>query len=220
MIRTKNLCRTYEGAGQVAALRDVSFEVDEGDCLAITGPSGCGKSTLLNILGGLDRPDSGEVYAGGVPLHSAGDRELTDYRRNKVGIIFQFFNLLPTMTLEENVELPLLLRGEPAQRSQERAREVLELVGLSKRAQHLPHQVSGGEMQRTAIARALAGSPGLILADEPTGNLDSANAQQVISVLRKIASLGSVSLIIVTHSEELAASLPDHRSMRDGQFCS
>lgn len=218
MIRAKNVCRTYDGAGGVPALRDVCLEVEEGTSLAITGPSGCGKSTLLNIFGGLDKPDSGEVWVGDLALHRADDRALTHYRRFGVGIIFQFFNLLPSMTLTENVEVPLLLRGEAAGTSRERALEMLGLVGLGGRADHFPHQVSGGEMQRTAIARALAGSPRLILADEPTGNLDTQNAEQVSETLTKISSLDGVTLIIVTHSEELASSLPVRIAMRDGQI--
>lgn len=219
MIRFANVTRRYSGnGGTVTALDNVTLEIPEGTCMAVTGPSGCGKSTLLNILGGLDKPDAGEVWVAATPLHSAGDRELTDYRRHRVGMVFQFFNLLPTMTVQENVELPLLLRGDSRGAAMERVAEMLELVGLTARARHFPHQLSGGEMQRTALARGLAGKPGLLLADEPTGNLDSANAAHVSKVLLKIASLQEVTMVIVTHSAELAGMMPRHLAMRDGKI--
>jgi putative ABC transport system ATP-binding protein len=151
-------------------------------------------------------------------LHSAGDRELTEYRRRRVGIVFQFFNLLPSMTVEENVELPLLLRGDPKEQARVRVEEMLTLVGLTARARHFPHQLSGGEMQRTALARGLAGKPGVLLADEPTGNLDSVNAAHVADALLKIASLREVTMVIVTHSAELAGMMPRHLAMRDGKI--
>lgn len=219
MIRFDGVTRKYSGSGgTVTALDSVSLEIPEGSCVAVTGPSGCGKSTLLNILGGLDRPDTGEVWVASTPLHSAGDRELTDYRRHRVGMVFQFFNLLPTMTVEENVELPLLLRGDARSAARERVAEMLELVGLDARARHFPHQLSGGEMQRVALARGLAGKPGLLLADEPTGNLDSVNAGHVSEVLLKIASLREVTMVIVTHSAELAGMMPRNLAMRDGKI--
>lgn len=197
---------------------DVSLEVPRGACLAVTGPSGCGKSTLLNILGGLDTPDTGEVWVGDTPLHSADEGTLTRYRRSQAGIVFQFFNLLPSMTVAENVELPLLLRGDPSSASRARVAEVLEIVGLTERSSHFPHQLSGGEMQRAALARALAGKPDVLLADEPTGNLDSANAARVAETLLKIASHGEVTMLIVTHSPELAAQMPGQLAMRDGKI--
>lgn len=219
MIRLKKVTRIYsQGDRPVRALDGIDLEIPDGEFAAVTGPSGCGKSTLLHLLGGLDQPDEGEIWVGDLPLHQANDRALTNYRRHHLGIVFQFFNLLPAMTVRENVELPLLLRGEPPARTRPRVAEMLDLVGLGPRTGHFPHQLSGGEMQRTAIARALAGSPRLILADEPTGNLDSANAAQVTETLLKIASQKIVTLVIVTHSEEQAALAPRHIRMLDGKI--
>ena len=220
MVRFKDVTRIYHrGDGvSVPALNGVSLEIAQGDCVALTGPSGCGKSTLLNLLGGLDRPDSGEIWVGDTALHRAGDKELTRYRRFEIGIVFQFFNLLPSMTVAENVELPLLLRGDSPRKAAARVAEMLDLVGLGPRSGHFPHQLSGGEMQRTAIARGLSGEPKLLLADEPTGNLDSENASRVAETLLKIASQKIVTLVIVTHSDDLARMAPRHLPMRDGQI--
>jgi len=219
MIHLTHLTRTFaSGSGEVRALDDVSLDIADGEFVTVTGPSGCGKSTLLNLLGGLDRPTSGEIVVDGLPLHAAGERELTAYRRRTLGIVFQFFNLLPAMTVRENVELPLLLRGDSSRKAAPRVAEMLDLVGLGGRAGHFPHQLSGGEMQRTAIARALAGGPRLLLADEPTGNLDSANADRVCETLTKIASQKIAVLVIVTHSEPVAALAPDRIHMLDGKI--
>jgi len=215
LIQACSLTRRYPNG--VAALEEVSLEVAANEFVAITGPSGCGKSTLLHLLGGLDSPDSGELTVGGLPLHSAGDKELTHFRRHVVGIVFQFFHLLPTMTALENVMLPRLLHGEPPREVRPHAASMLELVGLADRAGHFPHQLSGGQMQRTAIARALVHSPALLLADEPTGNLDSASATQVLELLRKIASEGRTTLVVVTHSAEVAAMAPRRIRMQDGR---
>lgn len=215
MVRLRDVVRCY---GSVRALDHVSLDLAPGEFVTITGPSGCGKSTMLNLLGGLDSPTSGEIEVGGLPLHSAGERELTHYRRHMLGIIFQFFNLLPAMTVRENVELPLLLRGDPAASTRPRVAEMLELVGLGHRSGHFPHQLSGGEMQRAAIARALAGSPKILLADEPTGNLDSANAERVCETLAKIASQKIAVLVIVTHSESVAGLAPRRIRMLDGRI--
>lgn len=216
MVRFKNVTRTYSRG--VRALDDVTLEIADGEFVAVTGPSGCGKSTLLNLLGGLDRPDSGEIHVGKIALHRARDAALTRYRRHHVGVVFQFFNLLPTMTVAENIELPLLLRGESTRKARPRVREMLDLMDIGARAAHFPHQLSGGEMQRTAIARALAGSPEVLLADEPTGNLDSGNAARVAESLLKIASQKIVTLVIVTHSDELASMAHRHIPMRDGKI--
>lgn len=215
MISLRHVSRHY---GAVRALDDVSLEIERHSFTAITGPSGCGKSTLMHLLGGLDTPTAGELFVDGLALHRAGDTALTDYRRQKLGIIFQFFNLLPTMTALENVCLPLLLQGRAPSAIQPRARELLELVGLSDRAGHFPHQLSGGEQQRTAVARALLHEPALVLADEPTGNLDSHNAAQVLTVLRKVASHAMTTLVVVTHSEEVARAAAQRISMRDGKI--
>lgn len=221
MVSLQNVTRIYSsGTGKVRALDGVSLDLQSGAFATITGPSGCGKSTLLNLLGGLDHPTSGELRVAGIPLHDAGEAELTHYRRHTLGIVFQFFNLLPAMTVRENVELPLLLRGESASLAAKRVSEMLELVGLSHRAAHFPHQLSGGEMQRTATARALVGRPALLLADEPTGNLDSANAAMVCETFSKIASQKIATLIIVTHSDSVAALAPVRIQMLDGKILS
>lgn len=219
MIRLEAVTRIYsKGPQAIRALDGVSLTLEPGEFAAVTGPSGCGKSTLLNILGGLDRPDSGEIWIGSLALHRAGESALTRYRRHDLGVVFQFFNLLPSMTVAENVELPLLLRGERPKTARTRVAEMLDLVDLSPRRRHFPHQLSGGEMQRAAFARALAGEPKLLLADEPTGNLDSANAGRVVESLLKIASQKIVTMVIVTHSEELAGLAPRHIRMLDGRI--
>jgi len=221
MIRLRNVTRTYSsGNGKTRAIDDVSLDVEAGEFVSVTGPSGCGKSTLLNLLGGLDRPTSGELLVDGKALHSATEKQLTAYRRHTLGIVFQFFNLLPAMTVRENIELPLLLRGESSRRAAPRVLEMLDLVGLEKRAGHFPHELSGGEMQRVAIARALAGSPRLLLADEPTGNLDSTNAERVCETFLKIASQKIAVLVIVTHSETVADLAPVRIHMLDGKIAS
>ena len=219
MIHLRNVTRTYSsGSRVVRALDSVTLDIAAGAFVTISGPSGCGKSTMLNLLGGLDRPDSGEILVDGLPLHEADEKALTAYRRHTLGIVFQFFNLLPAMTVRENVELPLLLRGEPQKKAAGRVAEMLDLVGMGRRAHHFPHQLSGGEMQRTASARALAGGPRLLLADEPTGNLDSANATNVCETLLKIASQKIAVLVIVTHSEPVAAMAPVRIQMLDGKI--
>ena len=219
MISFRHVSRVYPSpGGEVHALRDVSLEIAPGTFCAVTGPSGCGKSTLLNLLGGLDQPTSGEISVDGLALHSADENALTAYRRERLGIIFQFFNLLPAMTAIENVELPLLLRGDRARDARARAAEMLELVGLTPRADAFPHQMSGGEMQRAAVARALVHRPSLLLADEPTGNLDSDNAARVLELLQKIASQRLATLIMVTHSPEAAAAAERRIPMMDGRL--
>ncbi len=218
MIRLDRVTRAYSGG--VLALNEVSLEIAAGEFVAITGPSGCGKSTLMHLIGGLDRPTGGEVHVNGIPLHRAEEEALTQYRRRSLGIVFQSFNLLPTMTVLENVSLPLLLAGRKRGEADEAARMWLERAGLTSRWGHFPHQLSGGEMQRTAIARALVHEPAVVLADEPTGNLDSANAAQVMETLQKIASQRICTMLIVTHSEEVAR-VPDRRIvMRDGAIVS
>lgn len=219
MISLRHVCRLYpSAAGEVHALRDVSLEIKPFSFCAVTGPSGCGKSTLLNLLGGLDQPTSGEIFVDGLALHGANDAALTAYRRERLGIVFQFFNLLPAMTAIENVELPLLLRGDRVREARMRATELLDLVGLTERARAFPHQLSGGEMQRTAIARALVHRPSLLLADEPTGNLDSDNAAHILELFQKIASQHLATLIIVTHSPEAADAATRRICMIDGRI--
>ena len=216
MISLQNVSRHYAASG--AALDDVSLTIAEHEFVAITGPSGCGKSTLMHLIGGLDTPTSGEVVVDGLALHRATEPELTHYRRHKLGIVFQFFNLLPTMSVLENVSLPLLLQGRPFAEVRGQAGEMIELVGLTDRAHHQMHQLSGGQLQRTAIARALIHEPRLLLADEPTGNLDSTNAEQVMALLEKIASQRRTTLLLVTHSEEIARRTARRIRLRDGKI--
>ncbi len=219
MIQLTHVTRTYRtGTAEVRALDDVTFTIADHEFIAVTGPSGCGKSTLLNLLGGLDHPDSGEIIVGDFPLHAATETKLTHYRRHHLGIVFQFFNLLPAMTIVENVELPLLLQGVARAEMRDRAASLLDLVGLTPRSAHFPHQLSGGEMQRAAIARALVHRPTLLLADEPTGNLDSANAHRVLDTLTKIASKNLATMIMVTHSEEVANLAPRRIQLLDGRI--
>ena len=214
MIELRNVTRTYSsGTGEVRALDGVSLELAPGDFATITGPSGCGKSTLLNLLGGLDTPTSGEIRVDGLELQNAGERELTHYRRHTLGIVFQFFNLLPAMTVRENVELPLVLRGDSEKKAAPRVAEMLDLVGMSHRAGHFPHQLSGGEMQRVAIARALAGRPALLLADEPTGNLDPANAAQALALIRELCAEQGSALLLVSHDPAVLAAFPRRESL-------
>ena len=215
MIRLSHVSRRY---GSIAALDDVSLEIAQFDFVSITGPSGCGKSTLMHLIGGLDTPSAGELTVDGLPLHRASDAELTQYRRRKLGIVFQFFNLLPTMSVLENVCLPLLLRGEPLAQARPKADAIIELVGLADRSAHGLHQLSGGQLQRTAIARALVHEPSVLLADEPTGNLDSANAAQVMELLQKISSQRRTTMVVVTHSEEVARQTARRIRLRDGKI--
>jgi len=201
----------------VHALDGVSLEIARNEFVAVSGPSGCGKSTLMHLLAGLEQPTTGEIFVDGLALHAADDRALTQYRRRQVGLVFQFFNLLPTMNVLENVSFPLLLQGVSPQESEERAGEVIELVGLIDRSTHFIHQLSGGEQQRTAIARALVHRPALLIADEPTGNLDSHSASTVMRLLGKIGAEQLTTLIVVTHSDEVARAASRRVEMRDGK---
>lgn len=217
MVHCRQLCRSYSsGALHVPAVRDLNLEIRDGEFVAITGPSGSGKSTLLNLIGSLDSPDSGEIVVAGLALHQASEAEKTEFRRREIGIVFQFFNLMPTMTVRENVMLPLALRGDDLKAGHQRAGELLGLVGLGERQTYFPHQLSGGEMQRVAFARALIHAPRLVIADEPTGNLDSANRDRIIDVLRDIHGQGLATLVVVTHEEEVAAAASRRVEMRDG----
>ena len=203
------------GAVEVPALRGVDLQVDSGEMVAVVGPSGCGKTTLLNCLSGLDEVDAGEVYIAGEEIHSMPDRRRTAFRGRRMGFVFQAFNLIQVFSAVENVELPLLLNGVSPRRARAEAGRVLELVGLGERLDHRPPELSGGEQQRVAIARALAPSPSIVWADEPTGNLDSATAEQVMDLLRRLNDDG-LTIILVTHDAQIAATASRLVSMRDG----
>jgi len=202
----------------VAALRGVDLKIGRGEFVAIVGRSGCGKSTLLNILGGLDRPDEGLVRVDGADIARLDERALTIYRRRSVGIIFQSFNLLPLLSVRENVALPALMAGRRRAECFERARELLDRVGLSHRLHQQAALLSGGEMQRVAVARALINAPALLLADEPTGNLDSQSASDVLRALERVAREEGRTVVMVTHSPEAARAADTTHEMRDGRF--
>lgn len=219
LVSARRLSKDYHlGAEPVRALSDVSFDVEAGTFACVMGPSGSGKSTLLHLLGGLDRPSSGTVVIDGEDLSLLGDEELTAFRRCKLGFVFQFFNLLPTMSAWENVALPLLLDGQKLGEVRALAEDLLSRVGLSERVNHKPGQLSGGEMQRVAIARALAPDPVLILADEPTGNLDSGSGEAVLELLRSTASNEKKTVIMVTHDARAASTGDQVIQMEDGRL--
>ena len=205
MIEVLNVNKTYlQGRQEILALNNVSFRMEKGEFLSIMGPSGSGKSTLLNLIGGLDPLSAGKIFIDGSPLHGISDDELTLIRRKKIGFIFQFFNLLPILNAVENVGLPLLLDGVPFSRIKEKATVLLERVGLGSRTAHRPEQLSGGEMQRVAIARALITDPAVLLADEPTGNLDSHISEDILGLL-KILNQAGQTIIMVTHDSRAAS---------------
>ena len=217
MLSLSHVSRRFAGRRQVTALDDVTLTIDKGELVSFVGPSGSGKSTLLNLIGGLDRPSSGDIVIDGERLGGLSDDELTRVRRDKIGFIFQFFNLLPTLSCLENVSLPLHLRGWPRKKIQDRARELLELVQLGQRLDHLPDELSGGERQRVAIARALSVFPPVLLADEPTGNLDSANGVEILRLIRDLHERLGSTVLIVTHDPNVAGSCPRTISLRDGR---
>jgi len=217
----RDVNRYYEaGERSVHALDHVSLTIKQHEFVAVVGPSGCGKSTLLHLIAGLDRATAGEIVVDGLNLTTADDAALTEFRRRQLGLVFQFFNLLPTMNALENVSLPLLLQGVPIAEATARAHEMLVLVGLTNRASHFIHQLSGGEQQRTAIARALVHRPSLLIADEPTGNLDTASSERVLALLHQIADEQLATLILVTHSPEIARTAGRLIEMRDGKIVS
>lgn len=218
MIELKNATRKYrQGSREVYALRDVSLMIKTGEFLSIMGPSGSGKSTLLNLMGGLDQPTSGEVFIDDIPLHGITDNELTLIRRRRVGYVFQFFNLLPLLTAAENVGLPLLLDDAPFSKVKPEAESLLKKVGLGERTGHRPEQLSGGEMQRVAIARALITNPTVLLADEPTGNLDSHTSEDIFLLLRSLNEQGQT-IVIVTHDPKAAAYGTRIITLKDGSL--
>jgi putative ABC transport system ATP-binding protein len=216
MIAARDVRRDYRMGGEdVHALRGVTLDVAAGDYVAVVGPSGCGKSTLLNLLGAVDRPSGGEVAIAGRDVSALGDREATAFRLRNVGFVFQRFYLLPTLTALENVELPMAEAGVAREERRARARELLGYVGLASRERHRPAELSGGEQQRVAIARALANRPSILLADEPTGELDARTGAEIIALLRRLNDDGTT-LVVVTHDERLAATARRVVHMEDG----
>ena len=216
MIRLENITKTYEKHGQtLRALEDVSLHVPKGDFLAITGPSGSGKTTLMNILGCLDRPTTGRYLLEGTTVEGLGGAAAANIRNRKIGFIFQSFNLIGSMSALENVELPLVLRGESRKSRRQKAPEALERVGLQTRAAHRPAELSGGQQQRVAIARVLAAQPPLILADEPTGNLDGATSREILSILQQLHGEGQT-IVMITHDNRIAAAAPCRMKMEGG----
>ncbi len=219
MIRLIGVSKIYNGAGgRVTALADVSLEIPNGDVAALMGPSGCGKSTLLHLIAGVDQPTTGEIWVDGQELSRLPDRSLSRFRRDRVGLVYQFYNLLPTMSARENVALPALLRGLPARAAQDAAEERLDLVGMLHRKDHWPHEMSGGEMQRVAIARALVNDPAVLLADEPTGNLDSKAGAGILELLEELNRRRGVTILLATHSAEAAAFARHVSHLRDGSI--
>lgn len=217
ILSATDLQRTYRmGEEVVAALRGVSLTLERGSFTAIMGPSGCGKSTLLQLCGGMDRADAGALWLDGNEVTGLNDAELTVLRRDRIGFVFQFFNLLPTLSLLENIALPLLLGGTAEAVAFEKARGLAGRVGISHRLGHYPHQVSGGEAQRAAIARSVVHSPALLIADEPTGSLDSTNGQAVLALLKELNAELGVTILMATHDEQVAAAARRQLRMKDG----
>jgi putative ABC transport system ATP-binding protein len=220
MISLRRVRKVFgHGDTAVCALGGVDLEIPAGQLVSVVGPSGSGKSTLLHLLGGLDQPTEGEIVIGGTPISGMSDDEITIFRRRKIGFVFQFFNLLPTLTAEENVALPLLLDGRGWREVRPKVESVLDQVGLGRRRQHRPDELSGGEMQRVAIARALVINPVLILADEPTGNLDSRTGEQVLALVRD-ANRGGATVVLVTHDARAASYGSRTVTMQDGGIVS
>jgi putative ABC transport system ATP-binding protein len=218
MISLDGVSKYYDGKRRVVALDSVNLEIGRGEMLSIVGPSGSGKSTLLNLIGGLDRPSAGQIRIDGRPVASLSDDDLTRLRREKIGFIFQFFNLLPSLTCLENVALPLHLKGLGRREIEKRAGELLELVRLGARIDHLPDELSGGERQRVAIARALAFRPPVLLADEPTGNLDTHTGAEILALIRDLHQQLGSTILIVTHDVTVAESCPRTVTLRDARI--
>jgi len=215
--RAVDVVKTYHtGEVEVHALRGINLEIRRGEMAAVMGPSGCGKTTLLNCLSGLDDIDSGEVFIEGVSLSKMGDRKRTDYRARRMGFVFQFYNLLPVLTAIENIELPLLVASVPGKKARQRALDALSLVGLPHRANHVPAELSGGERQRVTIARSLVNDPAIVWADEPTGDLDSTNADEIIATMRSLNKEHGITFVIVTHDINIGRKADRIIRMRDG----
>jgi putative ABC transport system ATP-binding protein len=218
MIELAGVSKVFDGKRKVVALENIDLAIGRGEMVAIVGPSGSGKSTLLNLIGGLDRPSEGEIRIDGNALGGLSDDELTRVRRDKIGFVFQFFNLLPTLSCLENVALPLHLRGWPRKKIDERVRALLELVQLGNRLDHTPEELSGGERQRVAIARALSIYPPILLADEPTGNLDTRTGAEILKLVHDVHERLGATVLIVTHDATVAHSCPRTLTLCDGHI--
>ncbi len=217
ILRVEHLKKTYgTGENQVQALDDISFSVKQGEFIAIIGPSGSGKSTLLHILGGVDRPTEGKVYMDGMDVYQQNEEQLAIFRRRQVGLIYQFYNLLPVLDVEENITLPVLMDGQKV--NQKRLRELIQILGLEGREKHLPNQLSGGQQQRVSIGRALMNAPAVVLADEPTGNLDRKNSQEIVTLLKESNRRYHQTLIMITHDESIALQADRILAIEDGRI--
>lgn len=217
ILRAEHLTKVYgSGENRVVALDDISFTVNEGEFLAIIGPSGSGKSTLLHTLGGVDQPTSGHVYMGEVDVYAQKPEQLAIFRRRQVGLIYQFYNLIPVLNVVENITLPVLMDGRTV--NEERLEELLSILSLKGREQHLPNQLSGGQQQRVSIGRALMNSPCVVLADEPTGNLDSKNSQEIVELLKYSNKQFNQTLIVITHDENIALMADRIIAIEDGRI--
>ena len=217
ILEIEDLCKVYgTGETKVDALKNVTFDVEQGEFVAIVGPSGSGKSTLLHILGGVDSPTSGEVIISGTDISKLDETKLAIFRRRQIGLIYQFYNLIPILNVEENMTLPILLDGKKPDKKL--LKDLVEKLGLKDRLKHLPNQLSGGQQQRVSIGRALINHPALLLADEPTGNLDSKNSKEIISLLRKFNRENNQTVIIITHDERIALSAYRVITIEDGQI--
>lgn len=217
ILKVENLCKTYgKGENVVHALDDVSFSVEKGEFVAIIGPSGSGKSTLLHILGGVDRPSSGKVYMDGCDVYAQNEEQLAIFRRRQVGLIYQFYNLIPVLNVTENLTLPVLMDGQSV--NQERLHDLIRTLKLEGREEHLPNQLSGGQQQRVSIGRALLNAPAVVLADEPTGNLDSKNSREIVELLKFSNRNYKQTLIVITHDKEIALQADRILSIEDGRI--
>lgn len=217
ILKVEDLCKTYgTGENAVHALDHVSFSVKKGEFTAIVGASGSGKSTLLHLIGGVDRPTGGKIYVDGKDVYEQNEEELAIFRRRQVGLIYQFYNLIPVLNVTENITLPVLMDGKAV--NNKRLEELLEILGLKDRRDHLPNQLSGGQQQRVSIGRALMNSPALVLADEPTGNLDSKNSQEIMQLLRLSHEKYHQTLIVITHDENIALQADHILALEDGRI--
>ena len=217
ILEIKNLCKVYgKGETKVDALKNVSFSVEKGEFVAIVGPSGSGKSTLMHILGGVDTPTSGVVNIAGTDIGKLDETNLSIFRRRNIGLIYQFYNLIPILNVEENMTLPILLDGKKPDKKL--LKDLLQKLGLEKRLKHLPNQLSGGQQQRVSIGRALMNQPALLLADEPTGNLDTKNTKEIISLLRKFNEENNQTVIIITHDDRIALAADRVITIEDGEI--